>query len=158
MGGEEKIRKWEKILSKDPSSKVFALLSEAYRKRGMLDRALQIATQGVRRNPDYIGGRVALARIYADKGMREEAKEELTYILERSPDNLFASRLLRQLEEQERGEGFVDGPFCNLTFASILEEQRCYREAEKVYRSILARDPKKREIVRRRLERLKGRV
>lgn len=157
MDEEEKIRKWENILSKDPSSKVFALLSEAYRKKGMLDKALKIASQGVMRNPDYIGGRVALARVYVEKGMREEARKELMFILKRSPDNLSASRLLRQLEKGEK-EGFLDGPFCTLTFASILEEQKCYKEAERVYRSILAKDPGKREIVKRRLERLKGRV
>lgn len=158
MGDEEKIRKWERYLEHNPSSKVFAPLAEAYRKRGLLDKALRIASEGVRRNPEYIGGRVALARVYVDKGMVDEARKELRYILERSPDTLSASRLLRELDGMEGGGDRRGNPFCNLTFAAILEGQKCYKEAEKIYRAILAKDPGKRDIVLRRLERLKDRI
>ena len=52
----------------------------------------------------------------------------------------------------------MENPFCNLTFASILERQKCYREAERIYRTILAKDPDKRDVVLRRLKRLKDRI
>ncbi len=160
MGDEGKIHRWERSLKEDPSSKVFALLAEAYRKRGLLDKALQIASEGVKRNPDYIGGRVALARIYVDRGMVEEARRELEYVLAKAPDNISASRLLRELDEaRSRGvSARSENPFCNLTFASILEDQKCYKEAEKIYRTLLAKDPEKRSVILRRLERLKGRI
>ncbi len=83
-----------KRYQEDPSSRVFAPLSEAYRKAGLVDEAIQIAKEGLRVHPQFIGGRVALARAYFDQKKYEQVIAELLPILQDIPDNLIAQRLL----------------------------------------------------------------
>lgn len=172
-GLRESIDRWERCLKENPSSRIFAPLSDAYRKIGELDRALEIAREGVKRNPDYIGGRVALARIYRDKGMFREAIEELRIVVERSPENIAAIRLIEEIgdystdaeieasssnihdDNEKETITRVSNNYYNLTFASILERQGCLKEAEDIYRAMLNTHPEKRDILIRRLERLK---
>ena len=70
------IERHMQILRKDPKSPVFAILSEAYRKGGLLDEAIATAVEGLKHNPNYISGRVALGRAYFDKGEMDKAVEE----------------------------------------------------------------------------------
>jgi tetratricopeptide (TPR) repeat protein len=78
----------------DPTSRVFAPLAEAYRKAGMLDQAVEIAREGLRVHPNFLGGRVALARALFDQKKYEEVVAELARVIEDAPDNLVAQRLL----------------------------------------------------------------
>lgn len=55
-------------MDRDPGSKVFAPLAEAYRSLGMVDKALEILRQGIATHPDYLMGKIALANCYMDKG------------------------------------------------------------------------------------------
>ncbi len=169
----ESIDRWERCLKENSSSRIFAPLSDAYRRIGELDRALEIAEEGVKRNPDYTGGRVALARVYRDKGMFREAIKELRVVIERSPENIAAARLLEEMDaystdaeieasssniqDKDKKEALtpVSNNYYNLTFASILERQGCLKEAEDIYRTMLNTHPEKRDILLRRLERLK---
>jgi tetratricopeptide (TPR) repeat protein len=77
----------------DPTSRVFAPLAEAYRKAGLLDEAIEIARDGLRIHPGFIGGRVALARSLFDKKNYEEVLRELVEVVQDAPDNLAAQRL-----------------------------------------------------------------
>ena len=85
------------ILRKDPKSPVFAVLSEAYRKGGLLDEAIAVATEGLRYNPNYVSGRVALARAYLDKGELDKAVEEFKKVIKSTPDNIISHRLLADI-------------------------------------------------------------
>jgi tetratricopeptide (TPR) repeat protein len=85
--------KYLKMYQEDPKSKVFALLSECYRKIGLYDEALSICLEGLVYNPDFIGGRVALARVYFDLKNYEKTKDILKDVIEKAPDNLMAQRL-----------------------------------------------------------------
>ena len=78
----------------DPRSKIFAPLAESYRKIGLIDEAIEICREGLSMNPDFIGGKVALARAYFDKQMHVQVRELLTPVIEKIPDNLIAQRLL----------------------------------------------------------------
>ena len=49
-----------KKYQEDPTSRVFAPLAEAYRKAGLIDEAIEIAREGLRVHPNFVGGRVAL--------------------------------------------------------------------------------------------------
>jgi len=49
----ELIEKYQIQLEKDPKSQVFAPLSEAYRKMGLLEEAFRIAVRGVQFNPQF---------------------------------------------------------------------------------------------------------
>lgn len=78
----------------DPTSRVFAPLAEAYRKAGLIDEAIEIARDGLAVHPNFVGGRVALARALFEKGSFQEVVDELTPIIADVPDNLVAQRLL----------------------------------------------------------------
>lgn len=78
----------------DPTSRIFAPLAEAYRKAGLIDEAIEIAREGLRHHPHFVGGRVALARSLFDKKKYEEVVDELSTVVQDAPDNLVAQRLL----------------------------------------------------------------
>ncbi len=80
----------------DPTSRIFAPLAEAYRKAGLVDEAIEIAREGLRIHPHFIGGRVALARALFDKNLFDEVISELSAIIQDVPDNLAAQRLLAE--------------------------------------------------------------
>mgnify|MGYP001108473947 CR=1 FL=1 len=90
----EFIERYQKLFEKDPQSKVFAPLGEAYRKMGMQKEALEILKRGVRMHPNFPSGRVALAKVYMDQQKFEEAANELMAATEVSPENILAHRLL----------------------------------------------------------------
>jgi len=80
----------------DPNSRVFAPLAESYRKAGLIDEAIEIAREGLRIHPSFIGGRVALARALFDKKQYENVIQELSQVVFDAPDNLVAQRLLAE--------------------------------------------------------------
>jgi len=91
------IKKYEETLAKDPQSYCFALLSELYRKLGLLDDALAVAQKGCGLHPDYAGGFMALGRAYFEKGMKAESRAALENVIKVTPDNLLALKLLSQI-------------------------------------------------------------
>ncbi len=91
------IKKYEDILTNDPNSYCFTILSELYRKLGLLDDAIITASHGIDIHPDYIGGHMALGRAYFDKGMRGESRNALERVARVTPDNLLAQKLLSQI-------------------------------------------------------------
>jgi predicted Zn-dependent protease len=80
----------------DPTSRVFAPLAEAYRKAGLIDEAIEVAREGLRVHPSFVGGRVALARALFDKQTFAEVIEELREVVRDVPDNLAAQRLFAE--------------------------------------------------------------
>ncbi len=90
------IYKYLKKYQDDPTSRVFAPLAEAYRKAGLINEAIEIAREGLRVHPHFIGGRVALARALFDKKQYKEVIEELSSVVQDVPDNLVAQRLLAE--------------------------------------------------------------
>ena len=94
--GNPQIYHYLKRYQEDPRSRVFAPLAEAYRKAGLLDEAIDIARDGVRMHPHFVGGRVALARALFDRGHFEEVTKELETIILDAPDNLIAQKLLAE--------------------------------------------------------------
>src|SRR5580765_6191205 len=88
----EYLRKYQE----DPSSRVFAPLAEAYRKAGLVDEAIEIAREGLRVHPGFVGGRVALARALFDQAKYIDVVTELTPVVRDVPDNLVAQRLLAE--------------------------------------------------------------
>src|ERR1022692_4557729 len=88
------IERFQLIYQKDPNSKVFAPLAEAYRKMGFLKIAHEISLRGVKLHPQFPSGRLALAKILVDLGKTEEAIPELRATTELSPENITAHALL----------------------------------------------------------------
>lgn len=92
----ENIEKYQKIFSRDPHSKVFAPLAEAYREMGMLKEAEQVARQGVQKHPDYVSGLVALGRVLLEMKIPSEAQVFLEKATRLTPENILAYQLLAQ--------------------------------------------------------------
>lgn len=81
-------------LEKDPRSRVFAALAEAYRKMGLLEEARRICRFGTEAHPDFAGGHVAYAKVLLDLKAPAEALPHLEKATKLSPDNLLAHNLL----------------------------------------------------------------
>ncbi|MCC6277237.1 MAG: tetratricopeptide repeat protein [Oligoflexia bacterium] len=90
------IERYQILYEKDPNSKVFAPLAEAYRRMGLLEEAIDLAERGVKRHPNFASGRVALGKCYFQKREYDEAVSELTAAVELSPENLLAHQLLAE--------------------------------------------------------------
>jgi predicted Zn-dependent protease len=85
-----------KKFQEDPTSRVFAPLAEAYRKAGLIDEAIEIAREGLRVHPNFIGGRVALARALFEKREYAAVVDELSIVVREVPDNIVAQKLLAE--------------------------------------------------------------
>lgn len=94
------IEKFQEILSKDPRSKVFAPLADAYRELGMLNEAASIAARGTQYHPSYVSGFVAYGRILLEQKKLTEALPILTKATELDTQNLLALHLLGNLQLQ----------------------------------------------------------
>lgn len=92
----ELIEKYQLLLDRDPKSQVFAPLTEAYRKMGMLEEAFRIAVRGVQFNPNFSGGRIALAKVFVERDNLQAAVDELEKSVELSSDNILAHQLLAE--------------------------------------------------------------
>lgn len=92
--GNPQIYYYLKKYQDDPASRVFAPLAESYRKAGLIDEAVEIAREGVRNHPNFVGGRVALARALFDRKSYMEVVHELESVVRDVPDNVIAQRLV----------------------------------------------------------------
>lgn len=90
------IEKYQKMLLKDPASKIFAPLVEAYRKMGWLKEARETCEQGLRHHPHFAGGYVALAKVCIDESQHEDAVENLKKAVDLSPENILGHQLLAE--------------------------------------------------------------
>ncbi len=99
----DEIEKLRVRVEKDPSSRLFLPLAEEYRKSRMLDEAISVLLKGLERQPGYTSARAALGKIYLEKNMTEEAKNEFENVVSIIPDNLFAHKKLADIY-RERGE------------------------------------------------------
>ncbi len=94
------IEEYRRILQKDPNSKAFAPLAEALRESADFQGAEVVATNGIRRHPQYVGGYVTLGRILMDQGRFPEALPILNKAADLDPENLLALHLLGTLHLQ----------------------------------------------------------
>jgi tetratricopeptide (TPR) repeat protein len=90
------LAKYFNMYKKNPRSRVFAPLAEAFRKLGMLDDAYKILKEGIRNHPTYALGYIVLAHCYYD-----EQKYELTYntlrpIINQNADNISLQKIFAQ--------------------------------------------------------------
>jgi tetratricopeptide (TPR) repeat protein len=99
------MERYRSIIAKDPNSRVFAALSELYRKAGMLEEAIKLCLKGTTAHPNYMSGHVALSRAYLDKGMTKESKEEILKVVSITPDNIVAHKVLGEIHLLEGDVG-----------------------------------------------------
>jgi tetratricopeptide (TPR) repeat protein len=91
------IEKLKERVDKDPNSKLFVPLAEEYRKEGLVEEAIKVLQEGLERQPGYMSARVALGKIYLEKGLTQEAQGEFENVITAIPDNLYAHKKLADL-------------------------------------------------------------
>lgn len=74
---DDRITKCQKILDADPNSQIFAALADAYRKKGVIPKALEVCKKGLEVHPDYASAYVVLAKIFIDQNNFEEADRQI---------------------------------------------------------------------------------
>ena len=72
----DEIRALSAQLAQDPQSLVFLRLGEALRRKGQLDAAMRVATNGLERHPHLADAHDLYARILTDKHDYEHAFDE----------------------------------------------------------------------------------
>lgn len=97
----DRISELKEKVAKDPSSKLFVPLAEEYRKAGMYEEAIKVLEDGLERQPKYTSARVALGKIYLEKGSLDNARAEFEAVVSSVPDNLYAQRKLADIMRQK---------------------------------------------------------
>lgn len=82
---------------RQPGSRVFAPLAEAYRKLGMTDEALKILKEGIKRHPGYVLGYLVLAQCYHDQKKNDAAYQTLLPLTPHHRDNPGLQKLFAQV-------------------------------------------------------------
>lgn len=78
----------------NPQSQVFAPLADAYLERGLDMQALELATLGTQRHPNFPAGFLILGKIQLKLKKLKEAELSLQKAIELSPQNILAHQLL----------------------------------------------------------------
>lgn len=85
-----KIAAYTEILAKDSKSTIFVSLSEAYRKMGMLDDALQVIERGIAIHADFSPAHTVHARILCQQGDYRASEAAFETALRFDPESLAA--------------------------------------------------------------------
>jgi tetratricopeptide (TPR) repeat protein len=93
----EFVERYQLELQKNPRSRVFAPLAEAYRKMGLHAEGLRICKLGLQANQDFAGGYVAYAKLLLETRDFEEALIQLQSAVRLSADNLLAQSLMGEV-------------------------------------------------------------
>ena len=146
----------------NPSSVVFAPIADFFVSYGMLDDAIKVCKEGLKRNPDLISGHIVLARAYIAKGDIIQATKILDELAEIAPNNRLVLKLKSSLQlsnkpKEVEKKSHIDRtasndtppndakasnlPWETLTMADIYISQGHYEKAKRIYKSILNREP-----------------
>lgn len=109
---DDRIAKCQKILDDDPNSQIFAALAEAFRKKGLVDKAMDVCQKGLDIHPEYASAYVVLTKIFMDQGNFNEANRQLQRAIEtggrtRAVDML-QSEILIKLGNKEKARVILD--------------------------------------------------
>ena len=94
------LAKLERICSRNPASILFARLADELLRRGNVDRAAEVCSEGLRYRPFYPTGHLVMGRCHMAAGRLEEARRELHDTLELDHDNPSANWLLGRIERK----------------------------------------------------------
>jgi predicted regulator of Ras-like GTPase activity (Roadblock/LC7/MglB family) len=94
---ESRLEEYREQYQRDPSSLVFALLAEAYRRRGQLDEAEEICGAGLKVHPAYVTAHLVMGDILIDRKRPDEAYKEFNEVLRLDPNNPVAHTSLARI-------------------------------------------------------------
>lgn len=116
---EERVKRYEEILAKEPSAIIFAVLGSLYARKYEFDKAINVLSGGVKNYPNYFSARILLSKCYLAKGDTAGAVRELQNILTLDPYNVPALIIL----------------------GDVTRDSGRYADAERCYRKVLEIDP-----------------
>ena len=90
----QQIAHFEARLRDDPASRAFLPLADLYRRTGKLEWARQLLAAGLEVDPGCVSARAALGDVLVSLGDLAAAREQLSEVLDRDPQNTLALRLL----------------------------------------------------------------
>ncbi|MGB0453531.1 MAG: tetratricopeptide repeat protein [Bacteriovoracaceae bacterium] len=82
------ILKYQKELEKNPKSRAFAPLAEAYRKYGFIEKSISLLLEGIKEHPNYMGAHVTLAKCYFDQNKFNRAYQLLKNYVANGTENI----------------------------------------------------------------------
>ena len=85
----------------DPASIAFAQLAEECRRAGDTEEAIRISRAGLAHHPGYLSARVTLGRGLIELNQLDEARHELSIVLENAPENLAAIRAIADIDQRQ---------------------------------------------------------
>lgn len=91
------VARYTETLARDPQSTVFVSLAEIFRQCGLLKEASAVAERGLQTLPGYAPGYVVLARIQAQQGQLDPAKDSFEAALALDESNADALKGLARL-------------------------------------------------------------
>jgi tetratricopeptide (TPR) repeat protein len=87
------LAKYLGMYEKNPRSKVFAPLAEAYRNLGMIDNAFEILKAGLKVHPEYTMGHLVLGECYYDQNNFEKCYKVISPYIKKNIDNILLQNL-----------------------------------------------------------------
>jgi tetratricopeptide (TPR) repeat protein len=100
---EAEIAGLARTLARNPASRIFAPLAEAYRRAGRIEEAIATCQAGLRHHPHFLSGQLVLARCWHDRGELDLASAGFREVLRGEPGNAVALRALGEIA-RERGD------------------------------------------------------
>ncbi len=94
------LQKYLRVYQKNPNSRVFAPLAEAYRKMNKIPEAMKILEQGMVQHPTYVMGHLCLAKCYFDLQQFEKVYTSVRPFVSQNLDNLSLQRLFAETCEK----------------------------------------------------------
>lgn len=85
----------------NPGDPIFAEYAECLRQVKRYSVAISVCLKGLTLNPTCDRGRLVLSRIYYDCGYRQFAINELSFLYQKYPENLYIERLLSQIKNSK---------------------------------------------------------
>jgi len=152
---EEEIRELRALFwsDRDPEGRVFAPLADAYRRAGEHALAIEVLSEGLRRQPDFVPGHVVFGWVRRDRWEPAEAAAAFRAALALDAENADALEGLAELggaaESADRPEAADAAPephrtgdgLLTRTMADLYARQGLFDRALDVYRRLLERDP-----------------
>lgn len=154
--------KYYKQWQDDPHSIVFAPIADYFLMYGMIDDAMKICREGLKRHPNLVSGRIVMAKVHLKRDNWDEAEAELRTVLSIVPDNQTALEMLSVIDGERKAEGEAfkeaaekihaqeavdasgdaqDESWQTVTMADIFARQGHKEKARQIYLDVLARDP-----------------
>ncbi|MFQ5587329.1 MAG: tetratricopeptide repeat protein [Nitrospiria bacterium] len=88
-------------LEKNPESRLFVPLAEAYLQSEMPEEAVTVLSDGIQHHPMFVAARVMLGKIQHEKGALPEAKTQFEHVIGIAPSNIPSLKGLADISRKE---------------------------------------------------------